>query len=287
MTTKTTTTRPKTDSYRQRFGLTHHPLPRDAAGSSFFSRSPGHILLESQFNELLDEPGLGLLTGDAGVGKTAAIRNLCVQLPSPDFQVIYLCDTAAAPCDVYRTLALELGLSPSHRKSQLWWDIKAALARLLDEQHTVPVIIIDEAQHLSDRFLADLAGFLNFAFDRRSLAALWLIGLPTLARRLRMQLHAPLHTRIVAHVHLSPLERDDFKALIEHGIQAAGSREKLLTDPALELLFRASRGVARIAARILRAALKKAHLKNQNIVDDHVLKAALEDMVVVVDEVKS
>lgn len=286
MTTTTKTTRPRTDSYRQRFGLTHHPLPRDAAGDSFFAQTPGHRLLESQFNELLEEPGLGLLTGDAGVGKTAAIRNLCLKLPSPDYQVIYLCDTSASPCDVYRTLSVELGLKPSHRKSQLWGDIKAALARLQDEQHTVPVIIMDESQHLSDRFLADLAGFLNFAFDRRSLAAVWLVGLPSLARRLKMQVHAPLHTRIAAHVHLLPLERDDFRALVEHGIKAAGSREKLLTDPALELLFRSCRGVARIASRVLRAALKTAHLKNQNIIDDQVLKAAIEELVVA-EEVKS
>jgi len=285
---KPTTTRPKTDSYRQRFGLTHHPLPRDAAGTSFFSQTPGHVLLESQFNELLEEPGLGLLTGDAGVGKTAAIRNLCAQLASPDFQVVYLCDTSASPCDVYRTLALELGLTPSHRKSQLWWDIKANLARLLDEQHTVPVIVIDEGQHLSDRFLTDLAGFLNFAFDRRSLAAVWLVGLPVLARRLRLQLHAPLNSRIAAQVHLLPLERDAFKALIGHAIEAAGSREKLLTDPAIELLFRACRGVPRVASRVLRAALKRAHLQNQNVIDDHVLKAAIEELLVVAtDEVKS
>jgi type II secretory pathway predicted ATPase ExeA len=281
-----TMTRPRTDSYRQRFGLTHHPLPRDAAGASFFSQTAGLLQLDTQFQELLEEPGLGLLTGEAGVGKTAAIRNLCAQLPSPDYLVIYLCDTSAAPCDVYRTLALELGLSPSHRKSQLWWDIKAALARLLDEQHTTPVIIVDEGQHLSDRFLADLSGFLNFAFDRRSLAALWLVGLPSLARRLKMQLHAPLHTRIAAQVHLLPLEREDFRALIEHAIKAAGSREKLLTDSALELLFRACRGVVRIASRVLRAALKTAHLKNQNIIDDQALKAAIEELVVD-EEVKS
>lgn len=149
---------------------------------------------------------------------------------------------------------------------------------LLDEQHTTPVVVVDEAQHLSDRFLADLAGFLNFAFDRRSLAAVWLVGLSSFARRLRMQLHAPLYTRVVAHVQLLPLERDDFKALIEHGIRAAGSKDKLLTDPALELLFRASRGIPRIASRVLRASLKKAHAKNQSVVDDHVLRAAVEEL---------
>ena len=275
---KPTTNRAKPDSYRARFGLTHHPLPRDAAGPTYFPQTPGFAQLESQFHDLLDEPGLALLTAEAGVGKTAAIRNLCSQLPSPDYLVVYLCDTAGSPCDFYRCLAVELGLKASQRKSQLWNDIKAALANLLDEQHTTPVLVIDEAQHLADRFLADLAGFLNFAFDRRSLAAVWLVGLPSIARRLRMQLHAPLHTRVTAHVQLLPLEREDFKALVEHGLRAAGSKDKLLTDPALELLFRASRGVPRIASRVLRAALKKAHAKNQNLVDDHLLRAAVDEL---------
>lgn len=275
---KQTTNRPRPDSYRLRFGLTHHPLPRDATGPSYYSQTPGFAQLESHFHDLLDEPGLGLLTAEPGVGKTAAIRNICSQLPSPDYLVVYLCDTAGSPCDFYRTLAVELGLPTSQRKSQLWNDIKGALANLIDEQHTTPVVVVDEAQHLSDRFLADLAGFLNFAFDRRSLAALWLLGLPAFARRLRMQLHAPLYTRVVAHVQLLPLERDDFRALVEHGIRAAGSKEKLLSDSALELLFRSSRGIPRIASRVLRASLKKAHAHNQNLVDDHVLRVAIEEL---------
>jgi type II secretory pathway predicted ATPase ExeA len=87
-------------------------------------------------------------------------------------------------------------------------------------------------------------------------------------------------------VQLAALERDDFKALIEHGLKAAGSREKLLTDAALELLFRASRGVPRIASRLLRASLKEAHARNQNLVDDAALKAAVETLALA-EEVRS
>ncbi|MCU0699402.1 MAG: AAA family ATPase [Myxococcaceae bacterium] len=280
------TTRPRPDTYRQRFGLTHHPLPRDAAGSSFFCQTRALNQLEDGFQALLEEPGLGVLTAEAGVGKTAAMRNICSQLATPDFRVLYLCNTAASPFDIYRSLALELGLSPAHRKSQLWWALKAELVRLLDEAHTVPIIVLDEAQHLSDAFLADLSGFLNFAFDTRSAAALWLVGLPSLAQRLRLQVHAPLASRIAAQVQLAALERDDFKALIEHGLKAAGSREKLLTDAALELLFRASRGIPRIASRLLRASLKEAHARNQNLVDDAALKAAVETLALA-EEVRS
>ncbi|MBM4779154.1 MAG: ATP-binding protein [Archangiaceae bacterium] len=106
------TTRPRPDTYRQRFGLTHHPLPRDAAGSSFFCQTRALNQLEDGFQALLEEPGLGVLTAEAGVGKTAAMRNICSQLATPDFRVLYLCNTAASPFDIYRSLALELAFRP-------------------------------------------------------------------------------------------------------------------------------------------------------------------------------
>jgi len=271
-------TRSKTDSYRSRFGLAHHLLPRDASGKSFFDQTAGYVRLERYFQDLLDEPGLGALTAEPGVGKTAAIRNLCAQLPEPDYKTLYLCDSAVSACDLYRVLALELGLRPSHRRAQLWRDLKRAIAHLVEEQHVLPVLILDEAQLLSDQFLVDLCGFLNFAFDRKTLLTVWLVGLPGLTARLRMQHHAPLSSRIACRVELEPLGREDFAALIDHAVKAAGSREKLLTDSAFEILWRATRGVPRAASRLLRAALREAHRKNQNVVDDHAMVAAIDEL---------
>ena len=255
-------------TYRQRFGLVHPPLPKNAQGSSFFDQSPGYIRLARYFQQLIDEPGLGVLTADAGVGKTAALRNLCAALPQPDYLVLYNCDTAVAPFDLYRALAVELGVRPSHRRALLWSDLKKALVHLVDERGTSPIIVIDEAQHLSDRFLADLSGFLNFAFDSRDLFTVWLVGLPALARTIRMHQHAPLAMRVAVQVHLEPLGRDTFAALVEHGLKAAGATHKVLSDPALELLFRASHGVPRIASRLLRASLHLANDRGQNFVDE-------------------
>jgi type II secretory pathway predicted ATPase ExeA len=262
--------------YRQRFGLTGHPLPKDAQGKTFFDNSPGYKKLERAFRQLAEDPGLGVLTGDAGVGKTAAIRNLCAQLPRPDYLVLYLCDTAVAPLDLYRTLASEIGVRPSHRRSQLWTDIKKALVHMVDERGTSPVLVLDEAQHLSDRFLIDLSGFLNFAFDSRELLTMWLVGLPPLARHLRMQQHAPLAMRVAYQLHLEPLDRDLFHAMIEHGMKAAGATESVLADPARELLFRTSRGVPRVASNLLRRALREAHERNQTFIDDHTMEAAID-----------
>jgi MSHA biogenesis protein MshM len=265
-------------SEKHRFGLTSYPLPKNAQGKTFFDKSPGYVRLSKSFQQLVDDPGLGVLTAEAGVGKTAAIRNLCMQLPRPDYLVLYFCDTTVSPLDLYRSLAGELGVRPSHRRGQLWADIKKALVHMVDERNTAPVLVIDEAQHLSDAFLLDLSGFLNFAFDSRDLLTLWLVGLPPLSRRLHMHQHAALATRIAAEHRLDPLERDVFAAAIEQALKVAGATQKILSDPAVELLFRACRGVLRVASRLLRAALRIAHERGQGFLDESTLQAALDEL---------
>jgi MSHA biogenesis protein MshM len=267
-----------TMSDRHRFGLTHYPLPKNAEGKTCYDKSPGYTRFARSFQQLLDEPGLGVLTSEAGVGKTTAMRNLCMALPRPDYLVLYFCDTTVSPLDLYRSLAGELGVKPSHRRGQLWADIKRALVHMVDERSTAPVVVIDEAQHLSDAFLLDLSGFLNFAFDSRDLLTLWLVGLPPLARRLHMHQHAALATRIAAEIRLDPLDREAFTAAVDHAFKAAGATQKILSDPAAEMLFRSCRGVLRVASRTLRAALRIAHARGQAFLDEPTLQAALDEM---------
>lgn len=265
-------------SDRDRFGLTAYPFPKNAQGKTFFDKTPGYVRLRRSFRQLVEDPGLGLVTAEPGVGKTAAMRNLTGELPRPDHHVVYVCDTAVAPLDLYRTLAVEIGVKPSHRRSILWTDIKRALTQMVDERGCAPVVVIDEAQHLSDAFLLDLAGFLNFAFDSRDLLTLWLVGHPPLARRLAMQQHAALRTRIAVEVRLEPFDKDTFAAAVEHALKACGATQKVLSDPAVEMLFRASRGVLRVAAKILRIALRIAGDKDQRFIDEHAVAAAVEEI---------
>jgi MSHA biogenesis protein MshM len=57
----------------QHFGLKHYPLDKARSelwDDGFLSR------LNERFQWLLESPSVGLLTGEAGVGKTAALRQL-------------------------------------------------------------------------------------------------------------------------------------------------------------------------------------------------------------------
>src|SRR5687767_12530824 len=75
-------------SEKHRFNLAIYPLPKNAQGKTFYDKSPGYGRLARSFQQLIDDPGLGVVTSEAGVGKTTGIRNLCMALPRPDYLVL-------------------------------------------------------------------------------------------------------------------------------------------------------------------------------------------------------
>lgn len=51
-------------SWRERFGMQAAPLPRGAAGETFFDKDPHYQRLARAFAWLAAEPGIGVLTGE-------------------------------------------------------------------------------------------------------------------------------------------------------------------------------------------------------------------------------
>jgi hypothetical protein len=79
--------------YRQHFGLRRAPLDKD---STDLWDDGALAQLTERFQWLLTSPGIGLLTGEPGVGKTAALRHLTRNLNQ------LLCDWLLWFCAAYR-----------------------------------------------------------------------------------------------------------------------------------------------------------------------------------------
>jgi type II secretory pathway predicted ATPase ExeA len=261
--------------YRQHFGLTQDPLGKQ----SQVLWDDGQLApIRERFGWLLESPGLGLLTGEAGVGKTAVLRSLTADLNPHRYQLIYQSDTDFGRLDLYRSLALALGLEPAYRRAQLWRDLKARIQELADGKQVLPLWIIDEAQNLPREFFRDFPAFLNFAFDTRDLMSVWLVGLPELAVTLDRAPYAALSSRIQVRLRLDPVqERDRFAALIQHAFKAAGCHQTLLADSGIELLRQASQGRPRSAGLILRHALRLAVTRGLNHLPDELINQAIEE----------
>ena len=262
--------------YLQHFGLRHPPL-----GKEITEPWDDGVLVQlaERFNWLLQSPGVGLITGEPGVGKTAALRNLTRTLNPHRYQVIYQAETDFGRIDIYRGLARSLGIEPCYRRAQLWRDIKQRIHELADSKQVTPLWIIDEAQNLPPEFFRDFPAFLNFAFDSRDLISVWLVGHPGLAQTLERAPYAALHSRIQVRVQLKPVvERERFVLLIQHALKSAGCQHTLLADSGMEVLRQASKGLPRQAGRILRTAMRLAVPKGLNHLPDDLLQLAIAEL---------
>ena len=259
--------------YKSFFGLTQAPLGKESEALW----DGGQLAqLTQQFNWLLQSPGVGLLTAEPGLGKTAALRQVTRPLNPHQYTVYYIADTDFGRLDFYRELAVILGVPPSFRRAQLWRDIKAFITHLATQKNVLPILIIDEAQNLPFEFFRDFPAFLNFVFDSKEYMTVWLVGHPELARDIDRPINRALASRIQARVELKPIvERDAFKQLLIHGLNQAGCNQNLVSDSGIELLRIASKGNPRLIHRLVVTALRLACDKKINHLPDDIINEAI------------
>ena len=262
--------------YLQHFGLRHAPLGKDTTEHW----DDGALApLTERFSWLLHAPGLGLITGEPGVGKTAALRSQTKALNPHRHLVVYQAETDFGRIDIYRGLARALGVEPSYRRALLWRDIKLRILDLVDNKQIMPLWIIDEAQNLPADFFRDFPAFLNFAFDSRDLITVWLVGHPSLIHTLERAPYAALYSRLQVRLQIKPIvERDRFAQLISHSLKSAGCTHTLLADTGMELLRQASKGLPRQAGRILRNTMRLAVPKGLNHLPDELVQQAISEL---------
>jgi type II secretory pathway predicted ATPase ExeA len=260
--------------FRRHFGLTHCPLGKPT--KTLWDDGPLEKL-NQRFKWLLESPGIGLLTGEPGVGKTAWIRQLTQTLNPHHYQVIYLAETDFGRFDIYRQLAMEFGLEPTYRRAQLWREIKDHITQLVETKSILPVWIIDESHNLPLEFFKDFPAFLNFAFDSKDMITVWFLGHPQLDNTLSRIPYAALASRIQVKEKLEPVfDEQRFSNLLKHAFQDAGATQQLLSDPGIELIRLASKGKPRIAGQIIQNALRLATENKINHLPDDIVMESIE-----------
>jgi MSHA biogenesis protein MshM len=264
-------------SYLQHFGLKQDPLGKNI-------RSIVHCKQEAQLkqklNWLLQTKGVGLITGEAGTGKTTALREWVSTLNPMTHHAIYQSDNHFRAFDIYSQLADTLGLEKYMRYSALWRALKRELLNLMDNKQLAPIWILDEAHLVPFNFLLELPAFLNFSFDNREVMTIILVGQPQLQVILKKSIHSALHSRIL--FQFSWQAFDDFAMFNEFVIEAlknAGIHNAILSQSGMQLIYTASKGKLRYAHRILTQAFQKAEIHNCNHLPDDIIQQSIEELV--------
>lgn len=223
--------------------------------------------------------GFGILTGSPGRGKTTVVRNWSSKLNPSLYKVIYTSLSTVTVNDFYRNLAASLGAQAAYRKTENFHAIQSEITRLAPDKKKTPVIIIDEANYISNAVLNDLKILFNFEMDSRDRAVILLVGLPQLNHTLQLSIHEPLRQRIIMNYNLEGYTKEEGREYIEKKLSGAGCSQTVFEEEAIEAALNASDGTARMISKLCHASLMIGNSQGRNLITADTVMQAVNDSI--------
>ena len=161
--------------------------------------------------QLVQEGGFALISGESGTGKSVALRIVAERLSTiRDVVVGVLERPQSKTADFYRELGdiFAVKLSPSNRYGGFKalrerWKAHVASSRIK------PVLLVDEAQEMAPDVLNELRILSSADFDATSLLTVVFAGDGRLLELLRHDDLVPLGTRIRTRLNMEPASREE------------------------------------------------------------------------------
>ena len=175
--------------------------------------------------QLVQEGGFAMITGESGTGKSVALRIVASRLSALRDVVVGAIERPQSKgSDFYRELGeiFAVKLTPSNR----WGGFKALRERWkahVSSSRIRPVLLIDEAQEMPGEVLAELRILASADFDATSLLTIVLSGDGRLGELLRQDYLVPLGSRIRTRLVTEAASRDELLDLLSHALSSAGN----------------------------------------------------------------
>lgn len=262
-------------NYTAKFGLSFNPFLKNTKDVIIETADIKELMI--RFKYLVTVRGFGLLTGSPGLGKTTAVRSWSATLNPSLYRVLYSALSTLTVMEFYRNLACQLGLVPSHKKSENFKMIQDEIVKLNSEKRILPIIIIDEANNISGSILNDLKMLFNFDMDSKDKAVVLLVGLPMLNSTMCLTVHESLKQRIIMNYNMSGLTKEEGREYISQKLINAGGILSIFTDNAIEAILNYSNGVPRVINKLCNACLLVASSKSMHEINGDIAMQAIND----------
>jgi type II secretory pathway predicted ATPase ExeA len=261
------------------FGFNKIPFTKYLRASNMFLSETQSELTQS-LELFLDYRGICLISGHPGVGKSITLRRFRDQLDNKRYRLFYLFNLRTTPLGFFRSLARALGLQPSFQKADMFDAISSELAGYEDKTGCHPLLILDDADGLSDTLLEDLRLLTNHGMDSEDRFSLILAGSDRFPSRVRQPQNKTLAQRITYSFSLRSFTVKQTTDYIRFHLERVDGNPDLIHPSAVQLIFHASQGYPRVINQLASHALIQATVKKKNQIDEkflrqHVLEQSL------------
>jgi general secretion pathway protein A len=234
------------------------------------------------FNHLLygirERKGFVQLTGEVGAGKTTLCRALLEQLDGR-YSTALILNPVLSGDELMKAIATEYGLEVKGRDRM---ETIATISDFLLRQTLAgkeTVLIVDEAQNLTEDLLEQVRLISNIETDDRKLLQIILMGQPELRDRLNSPRLKQLRQRITVRYHLAPLTRFEAAQYIQHRLEISGAKGvPTFTQPALWRVFNYSRGIPRLVNAVCDKALLAGYVEKSDRINYQMVGRAIREL---------
>jgi general secretion pathway protein A len=269
--------------YETRFGFQQRPFPATPDSTSYYPASAHERALSLLRQAIDNQLGLALLTGDPGSGKTLVGQCLLERLGQNTLNAFLTNSHFQDRTALFQAVLYDLSLPFDGGTEQV---LRLRLTDFLLENCKSGrpcVLVLDEAHHLGADLLEELRLLGNLEAGANKALHVILVGQAGLLETLRQPGLAALQQRLETQVVLTPLGVEESADYVLHHLRRAGVRpEAIISDEALEMLARNTRGIPRLLNQAARQALVLADAAEASYVD---VEAVLEALMVLGIEV--
>jgi len=222
--------------------------------------------------------GFLALIAPPGMGKTSLLFQYLEGLRNKA-RTAFLFQTDCDSHELMRHLLMDLGAEAAYLDPP---GMHEALHRILLEQQRKGqpfVLVIDEAQNLSERVLEFVRLLSNFETPWMKLMQIVIAGQPQLAERLAQPMLAQLRQRIASVIRLEPFTPAETNAYIDHRLWVAGyAGPPLFTVGARLLIAKHSGGIPRNINNLCFNSMSLAYSAGARQVDSKMVCEAVSDL---------
>ncbi len=261
--------------YWSHFGLERQPFRPAVDPDSYFPAPSHEEAIAALAAGFVRRDPIVLIDGGIGVGKSLVMRKWLEHLLPDVPRVIIPNAHAERPAALLQAILFDLGKPyQGLTEPELRLGVTGLLLDVAAESTYPTVLVLDEAQHLSQASLEELRLLGNHETRRGSIIFTVIVSQPILRDALRRPAYELIAQRVAVQATVQPLTAEESADYLRHQLRAAGGEpEKLFDDEVVTLLAGACGGIPRLLNRVAGLSLELAASAESEQVD---VEAGLE-----------